>query len=141
MSQALPTIVLVPGAWHTPQCFDALRKILESHGFPTESVSHPSIGAEPPTKTVDDDVDHLRQTLSKLINKDGKSVVLIGHSYGGSVISNASEGFSQVMRAQQGKEGGISLLIYLSGFVIPKGKTLFEALGGEWQPWMKFEVR
>lgn len=135
-----PTIFIVPGAWHTPECFDALREVLESHGYPTESIAHPSIGAEPPTKTLDDDANNVRKTLSRLIDKEGKDVILIGHSYGGNVVSNASDGFGRATRAAEGKTGGISLLIYLTGFVVPKGKSLLVALGGQWQPWMKFDV-
>ncbi|KAL2005055.1 hypothetical protein VTN00DRAFT_2905 [Thermoascus crustaceus] len=134
-----PTIFIVPGAWHLPECFDALREVLESHGYPTESIAHPSIGAEPPTKTLDDDAKNVRKTLSRLIDKEGKDVILIGHSYGGNVVSNASDGFGRATRAAEGKAGGISLLIYLTGFVVPKGKSLLVGLGGQWQPWMKFD--
>ncbi|KAI9925869.1 hypothetical protein ASPWEDRAFT_60892 [Aspergillus wentii DTO 134E9] len=135
--QTKPTLVFVPGAWHLPQCFDLVRPIFEAHGFPTEAVANPSIGAEPPTKTGADDAANLRTVLSRLIEDEGKSVVLIARSYGGTVASNASEGLGSVQRAKQGKNGGISLLIYLAAFVLPEGQSLVDGLGGKPSPWMR----
>ncbi|EAS30949.3 uncharacterized protein CIMG_06428 [Coccidioides immitis RS] len=133
-----PTIVLVHGAWHSPECFDSLRKVLEDHGYPTEAPGHPSVGAEPPTKTLEDDVINMQIVLNKLIEDEGKEVVLVGHSYGGTVISNASDGLGRDQRAVAKKRGGIVLAIYLAGFLVPKGATLFDGLGGAWAPWMRF---
>ncbi|KAL5355627.1 Alpha/beta hydrolase fold-1 [Aspergillus floccosus] len=134
-----PTILLAPGAWHTSACYSLLEPALQAAGYPTESVSHPSIGAEPPTKTLSDDVTSLRRTLSRLIDDEGKTVVLLGHSYGGVVVSNASEGFGLADRAAQGKKGGIAVVVYLAAFLLQSGRSLFDALGGKWQPWMKFD--
>ncbi|EER27591.1 hypothetical protein CPC735_029270 [Coccidioides posadasii C735 delta SOWgp] len=80
-----PTIVLVHGAWRSPECFDSLRKVLEDRGYPTEAPGHPSVGAEPPTKTLEDDVINMQIVLNRLIEDEGKEGVLVGHSYGGTV--------------------------------------------------------
>ncbi|KAL4894837.1 Alpha/beta hydrolase fold-1 [Aspergillus ambiguus] len=135
-----PTVVLVPGAWHTAACYSRLEPFLNAHGYPTESVNHPSIGAEPPTKTLADDVASVRAVLSRLIDDEGKTVVLLGHSYGGVVVSNASDGFGVETRAQQGKQGGIAVVMYLAAFALQNGVSLFDALGGKWLPWMKFDA-
>ncbi|GES58165.1 related to signal peptide protein [Aspergillus terreus] len=125
-----PTIVLAPGAWHTSTCYSLLEPALHAAGYPTESVSHPTIGAEPPTKTLSDDVTSLRRTLARLIDEQDKTVVLLGHSYGGVVVSNASEGFGTADRAAQGKPGGIAGVVYLAAFALQSGRSLFDALGG-----------
>ncbi|KAF9886777.1 hypothetical protein FE257_011154 [Aspergillus nanangensis] len=134
-----PTILLAPGAWHSSTCFRQLQLHLDALNYPNETVDHPSIGAEPPTKSLDDDVHNLRRALSRLIDEEEKSVVLLGHSYGGVVISNASEGFGLAQRQQQGKQGGIEVVVYLAAFVLGKGTSLFDGLGRKWAWWMSFE--
>ncbi|OOF92058.1 hypothetical protein ASPCADRAFT_509554 [Aspergillus carbonarius ITEM 5010] len=133
-----PTIVLVPGAWCTPIIYDPLRAILTSRGLSSISPAHPSIGAEPPSKTLADDVAHLRSELVALI-EEGKDVVVVLHSYGGVVGSGAVEGLGKEQRAQQGKQGGVVLVVYMSAFVLPKGMSLLDMLGGRFLPFMKAE--
>ncbi|PYI09347.1 alpha/beta-hydrolase [Aspergillus sclerotiicarbonarius CBS 121057] len=133
-----PTIVLVPGAWCTPIIYDPLRAILTSRGLPSISPAHPSIGAEPPSKTLADDVAHLRSELVALI-EEGKDVVVVLHSYGGVVGSGAVEGLGKAERAQQGKQGGVVLVVYMTAFVLPKGVSLVDMLGGQFLPFMKAE--
>lgn len=134
-----PTIVLVPGAWCTPVVYDTLRATLTSRGLPSTAIAHPSIGAEPPSKTLADDVAHLRSELVSLIDK-GKDIILVLHSYGGVVGSGAVEGLGSAERAQQGKPGGVIMVVYMSAFAIPKGKSLLDMLGGRFLPFMKAEV-
>ncbi|GKZ65960.1 hypothetical protein AnigIFM50267_010319 [Aspergillus niger] len=133
-----PTIVLVPGAWCTPVVYDTLRATLTSRGLPSTAIAHPSIGAEPPSKTLADDVAHLRSELVSLIDK-GKDIILVLHSYGGVVGSGAVEGLGSAERAQQGKPGGVIMVVYMSAFAIPKGKSLLDMLGGRFLPFMKAE--
>ncbi|KAI9931995.1 hypothetical protein ASPWEDRAFT_40178 [Aspergillus wentii DTO 134E9] len=133
-----PTIVLVLGAWCLPPVYEQLQSRLSRRNIPSESPAHPSIGAEPPTKTLTDDVSSLRQTLTKLV-EEGKDVVVVGHSYGGVVTSNAVEGLSKADRSRQGKKGGVVLVVYMSAFVLPKGTSLKDMLGGEFLPWMNID--
>jgi hypothetical protein len=134
-----PTIVLVPGAWHLPDVFDTVRSILTVRGFPSEAPGHPSIGAEPPEKTLNDDIVCLHQLLLRLAD-EGKEIVLVLHSYGGVVGSGAVEGLSKAEREKNGKEGGVIIIVYMSAFVVPQGKSLKDMLGGQFLPWMKVEV-
>ncbi|GKZ24458.1 hypothetical protein AbraIFM66951_010681 [Aspergillus brasiliensis] len=133
-----PTIVLVPGAWCTAIVYDTLRTTLTSRGLPSIATAHPSIGAEPPSKTLTDDVAHLRSELVSLIDQ-GKDIILVLHSYGGVVGSGAVEGLGKAERAQQGKAGGVIMVVYMSAFAIPKGKSLLDMLGGRFLPFMKAE--
>ena len=115
MSTEQPTILFVPGAWHLPAGFDAVRELLKPLGYPTEAVALPSIGAEPPTKTLEDD--------------------------GGVVGSCAVEDLGFATRKAAGKVGGVINFVYLSAFALPKGVSLLDALGGNPLPWMKIKVR
>ncbi|KAI6756004.1 hypothetical protein HG530_011740 [Fusarium avenaceum] len=138
MSDVKPTIVFAPGAWHTADCFDTVRSALHARDWPTETVDYPSVGAEPPSKGVADDVAVLRATLERLADA-GKKMVLVMHSYGGLVGANAVEGLGFKQRSQQGKDGGVIILVYLSAFVIPRGKSALDLLGGNYLPWMRVE--
>jgi pimeloyl-ACP methyl ester carboxylesterase len=135
-----PTIVFAPGAWHTPDCFDVVREQLHQRGWETEAVAYPSVGAEPPIKGLADDTAALRATLQKLAD-NGKEIVLIVHSYGGLVGQNAVEGLGFKQRQAAGKQGGVINLVYMAAFVVPKGATIKELLGGQFLPWMRFDVR
>jgi pimeloyl-ACP methyl ester carboxylesterase len=63
-------------------CFNALRHLLTQEGFESVTVDHPSVGSEPADQTLDDDVANLRNTLDRLIEQEGKYVLVLLHSYG-----------------------------------------------------------
>ncbi|TGO07296.1 hypothetical protein BTUL_0295g00060 [Botrytis tulipae] len=138
MSTEKPTILFVPGAWHFPASFDAVRESLKPLSYPTEAVALPSIGAEPPNKDLSDDAAHTRAAIEKLV-KAGKKVVLVTHSYGGVVGSCAVKDLGFAQRKSDGKEGGVINFVYLSAFALPKGVSLLDALGGNPLPWMNFK--
>lgn len=139
MSSTKPTIVFGPGAWHTPDCFDLVRNELASRGWSVEAIDYPSVGAEPPTKSLSDDARVVREALQRLAD-EGKPIVLVVHSYGGLVGANAVEGLGYKQRAQQGKAGGVIMFVYLAAFVTPRGKCILEMLGGKPLPWMNFKA-
>ncbi|KKA18248.1 hypothetical protein T310_7809 [Rasamsonia emersonii CBS 393.64] len=122
-----PIFLFVPGAWHQPEAFDGIRALMAKRGLQTAVVALPSVGAEPPTKGLHDDIDHVRATITHLAD-DGRQVVVVAHSYGG------------MARSDSGQKGGVIMLVYMTAFVAPKGSTLLDMLGGEWLPWMKFDV-
>jgi len=135
-----PTIIFATGAWHTPDCYDSTRAQLHQRGWETEAVTYPSVGAEPPTKGLADDVAALRSCLERVADA-GKDIVLVVHSYGGLVGQNAVEGLGAAQRAKAGKKGGVLIFVYLAAFVAPKGASIKGMLGGQYLPWMKFDVR
>lgn len=134
-----PIFVFSLGAWVVPAVFDATRSRLEALGFPSHCPAHPSIGAEPPTKTLADDVSSLQGVLSAFAD-EGRDLVVVAHSYGGVVASSAVEGLSKAARAQAGKPGGVIKVVYLAAFALDKGQSLLGMLGGNYLPWMKVEV-
>ncbi|KAK1656968.1 Alpha/beta hydrolase fold-1 [Colletotrichum godetiae] len=138
MSPSKPTFVLAPGAWHRETCYSPAQRILESRGYPVKAVRYPSVGAEPPTKGINDDANAVRVVLQKLVD-EGKEIVLVVHSYGGLVGANAVEGLGYKERMKEGKKGGVITFVYLSAFVVPKGKCMKEMLGGDFPLWIKFE--
>ncbi|KAF5011076.1 hypothetical protein FDECE_2815 [Fusarium decemcellulare] len=138
MTVSNPTIVFAPGAWHLASCFDPVCDALKSRGWSTEAVPYPSVGAEPPTKTIEDDSSALRGVLQRLADK-GDQIVLVVHSYGGLVGANAVDGLGYRQRQAQGLSGGVIMFVYMAAFVTPLGKSIKDMLGGQFLPWMNFQ--
>lgn len=74
-----PIFIFSLGAWTDPVAFDAVRSRLRALGFPSECPAHPSIGAEPPSKTLEDDVASLRRVLIAAAD-EGEDIVVVAHS-------------------------------------------------------------
>ena len=76
-----PTVVLVHGAWADASSWAGEVKSLQASGYPVRAVANPLQNLTTDSATVAD----FLKTLSGRI-------VLVGHSYGGSVITNAAAG-------------------------------------------------
>jgi pimeloyl-ACP methyl ester carboxylesterase len=98
---AKPTIVLVHGAFADSSSWDGVIAILEKDGYTV-------VAAANPLRSVKGDADSVRALLATI----QKPVVLVGHSYGGMVISNAANGQSNV-RA----------LVYVAAFAPDAGES------------------
>ncbi|MEV6905009.1 alpha/beta hydrolase [Amycolatopsis sp. NPDC051372] len=107
---ALTTVVLIHGAFADASGWQAVAAGLRERGFPVLAPANPLRG-------VAADAGYVRDVLSTI---EG-DVVLVGHSYGGCVITNASTSLPNV-RA----------LVYIAAFAPDEGETLLEsfALGG-----------
>ncbi len=101
-----PTIVLVHGSWAGPSGWDQVAAGLHKDGFATEA---PTLGLA----TLAGDVATVRATLDAISGKK----ILVGHSYGGMVISGAAHGRSDVLG-----------LVYAAGFVPEQDETAFGLL-------------
>ena len=77
-----------------------------------------------------DDANIVRSEIVKLVEDEGKEVVVVMHSYGGVVGSQACEGLGRVQRQQKGLAGGVIRLYYMCAFVLPAGQSLDGMLGG-----------
>ena len=122
-----PNIVLVHGAWADGSSWSGVIERLQADGF---HVSAPQF----PLTSLDNDVARLRQVLDF---QDGPTIV-IGHSYGGQIITalgtNAPNVAGLVYVAAFGLDEGESLGALLSqGPVTPALAHLFtDALGFGW---------
>ncbi|KAJ5806687.1 hypothetical protein N7474_010279 [Penicillium riverlandense] len=139
MSSAKPTILFIPGAWHSPDVFDDVRASLAIRGFPSVAVALPAIGAEPPSKGLADDTIFVQNEIERLSN-EGKQIVVVAHSYGGMVGAGAVEDMGYAERQKTNRKGGVLMLVYLAAFVAKSGTSLLDMLGGKWLPWMQLDV-
>lgn len=104
-----PTIVLVHGAWADASSWNAVAAELQSQGFTVLAPTNLLRGVEPDAAYV----------ASFLAQRTSGPVVLVGHSYGGFVITNAGTG-----------GGDVRALVYVDAFIPEVGETVFQLLGG-----------
>ena len=108
-TETKPTILLVHGAFAESSSWDRVISILLAQGYPV-------IAAANPLRSLQRDADDIFTILNSL---EGP-VVLVGHSYGGMVISNAVNGHSNV-----------KALVYVAGFAPDTGESAL-ALSGRY---------
>ena len=96
-----PTIVLVHGAFADSSGFNAVNQRLLAAGYPVVAAANPLRG-------VTSDAAQVKAVLDSI---DGP-IVLVGHSYGGNVISEAATG-----------DPDVRALVYLAAYVPEAGET------------------
>lgn len=73
----------------------------------------------------------VREALTQLVEA-GKSVLLVGHSYGGLPASEALlPELCYQARKQHGKSGGVIGFFAIASFFLPTGMTTVQAVGGD----------
>jgi len=105
MTSIKPTIVIVHGAWSDSSPFNQAREILEADGYTVVNFANP-------LRSLSGDTDYLTSFLE---TRTEGPVVLVGHSYGGALISGAAAGNPDV-----------KALVYLNAFVPDQGETILE---------------
>jgi pimeloyl-ACP methyl ester carboxylesterase len=96
-----PTVVLVHGAFAESQSWDGVVTQLLAKGYPVVAVANPLRGVRSDAAYVANVVDSIPGP-----------VVLVGHSYGGNVITNAATG-----------KANVKALVYVAGFAPDTGET------------------
>lgn len=113
-------LMLVHGAWHSARDWDALTPLLTERGFSVHTVDLPSSGRGHVLGDLHADAAAVRAAVDAL---DGP-VTLVGHSYGGMAITEASANLPNVRQ-----------LIYVAAFMLPAGMSVLQAVGGTPPPW------
>jgi pimeloyl-ACP methyl ester carboxylesterase len=102
-----PTVVLVHGAFADSSGWAGVAKELRGKGYPVIAVANP-------LRSVSGDA----QYTASLLKDISGPIVLVGHSYGGSVISNAAVGNDKV-----------KALVYVAAFAPERGETVLGLSG------------
>ncbi len=111
----MTTFLLVHGAWHGGWCWRFLRPYLGKHQVFAPSLT--GLGERKHLARYDIDLDtHIADIVSILEMEDLRDVVLVGHSYGGMVVTGAADRVPE----------RIARLVYLDAFVPENGKCLLE---------------
>jgi len=98
----LPNIVLVHGAWADGSCWSAVIEQLQSEGY---TVTAPQF----PESSLADDVARLRQVL----NRQHGPTVVVGHSYGGQIMTSLGTDAPNVVA-----------LVYIAAFGLDEGESI-----------------
>jgi len=104
-----PTIVLVHGAWADGSGWSGVVERLQRRGYPVRVPPNPLRSLPGDSATVAD-------FLSTLTGP----IVLVGHSYGGAVITNAATG-----------NAAVKALVYVDAFAPEQGETVFPLAGAD----------
>jgi pimeloyl-ACP methyl ester carboxylesterase len=138
MDAAKPVLLFVPGAWHSPSCYDGVIKILESqHGYRCETVTLATVGPVDPAHTdADSDVRVIGDAIKRLSEKG--DVMLIAHSYGG--IPAMSAAYAAHQQQSSSPSGGRLVAIALvCAFLYPPQTALIGPLGNQPAPFHKVD--
>jgi pimeloyl-ACP methyl ester carboxylesterase len=101
-----PSIVLVHGAWADSGSWDGVTQRLQADGYTVYALPSPLQGLPYDTAF-----------LADFLHSISGPIVLVGHSYGGAVITNAATGDPQV-----------KALVYVDAFAPAQGQTLAQLL-------------
>jgi pimeloyl-ACP methyl ester carboxylesterase len=99
---ASPNIVLVHGAWADGSCWSSVIERLQAGGY---NVSAPQL----PESSLADDVARVRHVLTR----QSGPTVLVGHSYGGHVITSLGTDAPNVVG-----------LVYIAAFALDEGESI-----------------
>jgi pimeloyl-ACP methyl ester carboxylesterase len=104
-----PTVVLVHGAWADNSSWDGEVAALQAQGYEVRAIANPLRNLTTDAESV---ADFLRTITGP--------IVLVGHSYGGSVITNAAEG-----------NGEVKALVYVDAAAPDVGETTGSLSGAD----------
>ncbi|GAA1531244.1 alpha/beta hydrolase [Kribbella lupini] len=99
-----PTVVLVHGAFAESASWDGVIKRLDKAGYPVVAVANP-------LRSVSGDATYLRSVLAGIKGP----IVLVGHSYGGQVMTPAATGNQNV-----------KALVYIAAFAPAKSESALD---------------
>ena len=100
-SPTATTIVLVHGGFVDGSGWESVYKILKKDGYSVTIVQNPTI-------SLADDVAATR----RIVHAQNRPVILVGHSYGGAVITEA------------GNDPKVAGLVYIAAFAPDKGESV-----------------
>lgn len=104
-----PIVVLVHGAWADASSWTRVTERLQDDGYTVRAVANP-------LRSLAGDAATVRGFLETLSGP----IVLVGHSYGGAVITNAATGVPAV-----------EALVYVNAFAPDEGESPFELAGSD----------
>jgi len=111
----MSTFVLVHGGWHGGWCWHKIVSRLKAEGHSVIAPDMPGHGRDPkPIEpvTMVDIVGRIHET----IDAQNEPVILVGHSYGGAMITQAAEQRSDKIKS----------LVYVTAFLLDDGQTVMD---------------
>ncbi len=117
---AIGTYVLVHGAWHGGWCWAKVARLLRDAGHEVYTPTLTGLGERAHLARPEIDLEtHIQDVVAMLEAEELRQLTLVGHSYGGMVISGVAARTS----------GRIGHLVYLDAFVPEAGKSVLDYVG------------
>ena len=107
--------VLIHGAWHGAWCWYKVVAELEKKGHVGMALDLPGHGRDH-TPIADVSLDAYVNRVGEFLAEQDESVILVGHSMGGIVLSQVAENYPEKVRCS----------IYLAAFLLPNGRSLLD---------------
>ena len=116
----MATIVLVHGAWHGGWCWRRVAPRLRAAGHEVYTPTLTGLGERSHLRPEDLDLDtHIQDIVNVFDYEDLEAVTLVGHSYGGMVVTGVADRVS----------ARIASIVYLDAYVGHDGKSLLDIAG------------
>lgn len=111
----MATYVLVHGAWSGAHSFHLVRPKLAAHGHAVFTPSLTGLGERAHLTSPQVNLStHVQDVVNLVVYEDLRDIVLLGHSYGGMVVTGAVDHLAE----------RIAHLVYLDAFVPTDGQSL-----------------
>jgi len=120
----MSNFVLTSGAWHGGWCYRQLALKLTNSGHQVYAPTYAGVGEL--KNLIDKSINlstHIKQVINLIELEDLSDVILVGHSYGGLVITGVADALFN----------RISALVYIDAFVPENGNSQFDLMPPEYQ--------
>lgn len=108
----MATFILIPGGWQGGWAFEKVAELLNAHGHNAQPLTLPGLGETPAPSA---NLDHHINEAVRAIRSHQDDIVLVGHSYGGMVLSGAADV----------EHANIRALVYSDAYVPESGDSVW----------------
>jgi hypothetical protein len=128
-AQSSPTLLLVHGGGHgNPAYLTEFQAKLKKAGISSITYRAPSEVGLPSLpvagRAMYDDAVFWREKITTLADA-GEDIVILGHSIGSVVATEAAQGLTKTERQKKGLQGGVVHLIFLAAYLSAEGSLPF----------------
>ena len=128
----MANIVLVHGAWHGGWCYRDTAAILRKMGHTVATPTHTGAGERAHQSNENVTLEtHIRDVIGCIEAEELDQAILVGHSYGGMVITGVADRIPEKIGA----------LVYLDAFIPENGDSLFALLAKAHDPETAAQMR
>ncbi len=122
------TVVIVHGAWGGGWAFRGIDSLLSNQGYTVYRPTLTGLGERVHLATADIDLTtHIKDVVNTFLYEDFNDVILVGHSYGGMVISGVADSIPERIRH----------LIYLDAFLPQNNESIMSHENNKDDDWIK----
>ena len=113
-----PAFVLVHGSWHGAWCWSRVLPLLRGAGFDVHAVTLTGVGERAHLLSNDINLStHINDVLGLIAAEELTNIVLVGHSYGGRVITGVADALLNAGKVM------LHHLVYLDAVVPKSGES------------------